>query len=266
MSRRQLHAARVLITGASSGIGRALALRLARRQSQLLLTARRADRLEQLAGEVRVAGGSADVLAGDISDPEHRRLLVQRATGLWGGLDVLVNNAGIGALGPFASADPRRLRQIMEVNFFAPVELARQSLPLLAQGRHPLIVNVGSVLGHRAVPGKVEYCASKFALHGFSDGWRTELARAGIDLLLVSPSTTSSEFFDQAAGDPAEGSRHLGRHAASPEWVARQMERAMESGRHEVILSWGGKLLVYLDRLAPSWVDWALKRRMKDEG
>jgi short-subunit dehydrogenase len=266
--RRQLHSARVLITGASSGIGRALALRLAHHQARLLLTARRADRLEQLAREVQVAGGSADVLAGDITDSEHRRQLVDRVTGLWGGLDVLVNNAGIGALGPFASADPHRLRQVMEVNFFAPVELARQILPLLSRGKRPLIVNVGSVLGHRAVPGKVEYCASKFALHGFSDGWRTELSSAGIDVLLVSPSTTSSEFFDQAAGSEAEGARHLGRHAARPEWVARQMVRAMQAGKHEIILSWGGKLLVYLDRLAPSWMDWALGKggRRREEG
>jgi short-subunit dehydrogenase len=108
----------------------------------------------------------------------------------------LVNNAGIGAIGPFAEASPERLRKIMEVNFFAPAELIRSALPLLEAGKRPLIVNVSSVLGHRGIPKKSEYCASKFALHGFSDALRCELAPRGIDVLLVSPSTTATEFFD----------------------------------------------------------------------
>jgi short-subunit dehydrogenase len=258
MARRELAGARVLLTGASSGIGRALALRLAPHRTRLLLTARRQERLASLAGEVRSAGGTAEVLAGDVSDPAHREALVAKADALWGGLEILVNNAGVGALGPLAEATPERLRHIMEVNFFAPVELTRASLPLLARGDRPLIVNVGSVLGHRAVPGKAEYCASKFALHGISDAWRTELMRQGIDLLLVSPSTTSSEFFDRAMGD--RGRRRVGKHAVTPDWVARKMERAMRRGRHETILTWGGKLLVYLDRLAPTWMDRLLSR------
>jgi short-subunit dehydrogenase len=247
-----------MLTGASSGIGRALALRLAHHRVQLLLTARRANRLEILADEVRALGATADCLAGDITDPAHRQSLIEKTRSLWGAFDVLVNNAGVGALGPLADAEPERLRRVMEVNFFAPVELTRLSLPLLTHGNRPLIVNVGSVLGHRAVPGKAEYCASKFALHGISDAWRTELMREGVELLLVSPSTTSSEFFDQASGSDA--GRHVGRHAVSPDWVARRIERAMQSGRHEVILTWGGKLLVYLDRLAPTWMDRLLSR------
>src|SRR5204862_1887651 len=117
----------------------------------------------------------------------------------FGGLDALVNNAGIGALGRFDQADEARLRQVMEVNFFAPAEFVREALPHLKAGNRPIVVNIGSVLGHRAVPEKSEYCASKFALHGFSDALRAELAPLGIDVLLVSPSTTTSEFFAAAA-------------------------------------------------------------------
>src|SRR5205085_10807559 len=118
-----------------------------------------------------------------------------------------INNAGIGAVGPFEDAGEERLRRVMEVDFFAPAELIRGALPLLKGGHHPIIVNIGSVLGHRAVPGKSEYCASKFALHGFSDALRAELAPQGIDVLLVSPSTTVSEFFDVATrqGDGLRG-------------------------------------------------------------
>ncbi len=171
-----------------------------------------------------------------------------------GGLDILINNAGVGAQGPLATASPERLRRVMEVNFFAPVELIRAAIPLLRAGRQPLIVNISSVLGHRAVPGKSEYCASKFALHGLSDALRAELAGDGIDLLLVSPSTTRSEFFDSVL----EGKSQRGLSVAGgmlPQRVARATLRAMRRGRHEIILSAGGKLLVWLDRLVPPLVD-----------
>ena len=264
MARRSLREARIILTGASSGIGRALALRLAQRGARLLVTGRRVERLEQLTREIKSrCGPDAAVIyvAGDVCDAVHRHALITRAADEFGGLDVLINNAGVGAVGPLAEAKPARLRHIMEVNFFAPVELAREALPWLRKATRPLIVNVSSVLGHRAVPDKAEYCASKFALHGISDAWRAELASDGIDVLIVSPSTTSSEFFDQLLeGQDAGAGR---RKAASPDWVAAKIVRAMERGRHEIILSWGGQLLVWLDRLVPSFVDWLLARTRK---
>src|SRR6185503_10392011 len=97
-------------------------------------------------------------------------------------------------------ADEARLRQVFEVNLFAPAEFIREALPALRTGTTPIVVNVGSVLGHRAVPEKSEYCASKFALHGLTDALRSELAASQVDVLLVSPSTTESEFFERASG------------------------------------------------------------------
>ena len=123
----------------------------------------------------------------------------------------------------------------------------------------PLIVNVGSVLGHRAIPGKSEYCASKFALHGFSDALRAELTPEGIDVLLVSPSTTSSEFGDHVLDSP-QPPRRAGWGAMSAEAVAACTLRAMRRGRHEVILSLPGKLLVWLDRLSPPLLNRLLAR------
>ncbi len=135
-------------------------------------------------------------MAGDIVEAEVRRRLLDTAQAELGGLDLLVNNAGVGAIGPFAEASEARLRRVMEVNFFAPAELIRSAVPLLRAGNRPMIVNISSVLGHRAIPKKSEYCASKFALHGLSDSIRTELTFCGIDVLLVSPGTTATEFFD----------------------------------------------------------------------
>ena len=150
----------------------------------------------------------------------------------------------------------------MEVNFFASAELTRSMIPLLQRGHAPVICNISSVLGYCAVPGKSEYCASKFALHGWSDSLRAELAADGIQVTLVSPSTTKSEFFDSLieTGDE-QTSRGFG--SWTPEKVARQAFRAIRFRRREVILSLGGKALVYADRFAPSLVAAALDRSFK---
>ena len=164
MSKRNLRTARAIVTGASSGIGWETALELARHGSRLVLTARRQERLTELKAEVESLGGTATVVPGDITDGSVREEVVERAVREFGGVDVLVNNAGIGAIGPFASADEARLRRVMEVNFFALVEMTRIALPMLRQAERPIIVNISSVLAHRAVPKKSEYCASKFAV------------------------------------------------------------------------------------------------------
>lgn len=262
MAKRDLNGARAIVTGASSGIGRALAGQLAEAGTHLVLTARRADRLRSLADELTPAGVDIQTVPGDITSSDLRRRLVDAARTAWHGLDIVINNAGLGAIGDFATAEEQRLRQVMEVNFFAPVELIRESLSLLGDGVKPLIVNVGSVLGHRAVPRKSEYCASKFAMHGFSDSLRAELAERGIDVLLASPSTTASEFFDQVI-DTDDSERGLRRSADSPAAVARRVVKAMRQGRHEVIMTAGGKFLVWLDRLFPTWANRLVARHTR---
>lgn len=257
MARRSLADLRVLVTGASSGIGRSLVKELLAKQARVVAMARRQERLNELAAAVGADQAFRSV-AGDVTVAADRRQALAVCQSEFGGLDVLVNNAGIGLIRPFSQGTEEEARRIFEVNFFAPLALIRESLPLLRAGTTPLIVNVGSVLGHRSVPGKSEYCASKFALHGFSDALHIELAREGIDVLLVSPSTTASEFFQQATGDP--GTQHGTKNAMASDAVARQTVRAMRSGRREIILSAAGKLLVWLDRLSPPLADWLVTR------
>ena len=259
MSKRQIRGCRAIVTGASSGIGRAVSRELARQGAFLVLFARREDRLQQLREEIQQGGGRAEVVAGDVTDPEARKRAVDTARACFGGLDVLVNNAGIGALGLFEDSDPQRLRTVMEVNFFALAEMTRLALPLLMQGRDPILVNVSSILGHRGVPHNSEYCASKFAVQGFSEALRAELTRHRIDLLVVSPGTTETEFFDRViarTGEPqwpAHGS-------VSAQYVARKIVRAIHLGRHEVIPFGLGKVLCLLNRLAPGFVDRVMAR------
>ena len=257
MARRLLSDARAIITGTSSGIGRALAGELARRGARLVLNARRSDKLGELAAELIAAGApAANVVPcpGDVSDPAARQKLIQAARSHFGGLDVLINNAGIGALGRFADAAPERLRRIMEVNFFAAAELIRLALPLLKAGNRPLIVNVGSILGHRGIPRSSEYCASKFALQGFSESLRAELAPVGVDLLVVSPGTTESDFHQNVIERLGEANWPA-QPPISAEAVARAAANAMEKGKREIIPNARGRLLCLVNRLAPRLVD-----------
>lgn len=254
MAKRSFAGRRVILTGASSGIGWYLATELVRAGAQVLVTARRADRLAQL----RLSFGNPRkrllALPGDITDAQHRQSVVDLAVKEWGGIDLLINNAGVGAIGRFDEAPPERLRKVFEVDFFAAAELTRVALPHLRRGDHPAICSVSSVLGHRAVPGKSEYCAAKFALRGWSESLRVELRPSGIDVITVSPSTTRSEFFDSLVGTSAGAlSKSFG--SQSPERVARRIMRALSKRKRDAILSPGAQALVWLNKFAPRVTD-----------
>jgi len=259
MSKREIKGSRVIVTGASSGIGRAVTMELARGGANLVATARREDRLRKLADEVAALDGRIEIVIGDITDPPTRQRTIEAAQSHYGGLDILINNAGIGAMGLFEDADPQRLRKLFEVNVFALVEMTRLALPLLKKGVRPMVVNVSSILGHCGAPHNSEYCASKFAVQGFSDSIRAEFVRHGIDVLVVSPGTTETEFFDRVIEKTAEPNwpEH---NAVSAEEVARAMVKAMRKGRHEIIPYGPGKILCWLNRLSPALMDRLMAR------
>ncbi len=258
MARRTIEGCRGILTGASSGIGRALATQLVRSGARLVVVSRRAERLDELAASLNDAQGQLITLAGDVTYAEVRLAAVQRAERTFGGLDLLVNNAGSGAMGRFDQAAPDRLRHIMEVNFFAPAEMIRVALPLLERGNRPMVVNVDSVLAHRGVPGCSEYCASKFALRGLSESIRAEVAALGIDVLSVSPARTETEFFENVI-NPHE-TRWPVIRGMPADAVARRVVKAIRRGRHEIVISASGKLLVWANRLMPRVLDFALAR------
>ena len=254
MVKRNFQDSRAIVTGASSGIGREVALELARHGAGVTVVARREDRLRQLAEQITALGRPVELVTGDITDPATRRRAIDAAQSKLGGLDILVNNAGVGAMGLFEDANPERVRRVMETNFFSLVEMTRLALPLLKQGVNPIVVNVSSILGHRGAPYNSEYCASKFAVQGFSESIRAEFTRLGIDVLVVSPGTTETEFFDRAidcTGKP-NWPRHKPVGAAE---VARQTVRAIRLGRHEIIPYRWGRVLCRLNRLSPRLVD-----------
>jgi short-subunit dehydrogenase len=259
MAKRQISGSRAIVTGASSGIGREIARELARQGASVVLVARRAERIAELVQKITVGGGRAEAVVGDVTNPMVQLKAVQTAQDKFRGLDILVNNAGVGAMGLFADGDPQRLRKLMDVNFFALVEMTRLALPFLKLGNRPIVVNISSILGHRGVPHNSEYSASKFAVQGFSEAIRAEFTKLGIDVLVVSPGTTETEFFDkviQKTGRP-NWPDHVPVSAAE---VARRTVRAIQRGKHEIIPYKWGKVLCWLNRLSPRLTDALMAR------
>ncbi len=262
MTRRKLADTRTIVTGASSGIGRQIVIQLSRRGGHSIAVARRKDKLEAIVEDLRSdprCRGSVQILAGDVTAEETRHAAVAYAVEHFGGLDGVINNAGIGAFGRFAENDPARLREIMDVNFFAAAEMTRVAVAELRQSRQPFVVNMNSILGHRAIPQMSEYCASKFALRGFSESLRVEVARLGINLLVVSPGTTETDFYDHVVAGKGKAPWSRG-YAVSAESVAAATIRAIERGRREIYPNFGGRLLVLANKFFPGLIDRSLSK------
>jgi len=259
---RDVRGLRLLITGASSGIGRCLAEKAALQGARVALTARSADKLQELAKTLTSRNADAIAVPGDISSDDDRKRLLQTVVDHFGGLDVLVNNAGVASWAHFADSSEAVLRQVMEVNFFAPAELIRLAVPVLTQGRQPAIVNVASMCGRRGMPAWAEYSASKFGLCGLTEALRGEMVRFGIDVLLIVPGLTRSDL-----------NRHLllsrGREqidfaaGMSPEEVADGILTALRDNRTETVLGKEARWLLRANRYFPRLVDWLIGRRVR---
>jgi short-subunit dehydrogenase len=257
-SRLDLTGARAIVTGASSGIGNALALRLAEQRVRVVIASRNQERLDTLAATIRQRGGEVHVIATNVADAGQRARLIESSVAALGGLDILINNAGVGAKGFFSDASEERLRQIFEVNFFGCTELTRLALPHLRSGHNPMIVNIGSILGKRAIPDMVEYCASKFALQGWSEGLRAELAQAGIHVLMVCPGTIETEFREHLLEQ--RSNRQFRQRGMTADRCAALTIAAMRRRRNEIVVTAGAKMLAWLNRLSPRLVDWMMAR------
>ena len=257
--RRELSGRRILITGASRGIGRALAVQLARAGAKLALAARSEDKLRELAAEL---GPDVVPFPADVTVEADRARLMAEIKARFGGLDVLVNNAGIASWAHFADSSEAILRQIMEVNFFAPTELIRLAIPILVEGQQPAIVNVSSMCGRRAMPGWSEYSASKFALCGLTEALRGELARFDIDILLIVPGLTRSDFpkhFLQAKGRAKiEFDKGM-----PPEKVAAGIMRSLQKNKTETVMGSEARWVLLCNKFFPRLTDWLLARKMK---
>ena len=260
--RRSINGSRILITGASQGIGRALALAAAARGGKVLAAARSDELLRELAAEVKAAGCILETVKADVTSPDDRRAMVETARRAFGGLDILVNNAGIGATGHLMEAAPERLRKIFEVNVFGLIETTRVCLPLLREGQRPAVVNISSIAARRGIPGRSEYSASKFAVQGFSEALRAELCKDDIDVLVVNPGLTQTNFSKNMLEQKARVQLDHMRGMTSEE-AATATLRAIERGCNETTLTFKGKLLVFVCRFFPRLADRIVRRRVR---
>jgi NAD(P)-dependent dehydrogenase (short-subunit alcohol dehydrogenase family) len=262
MMARDLRGRRILITGASGGIGRCLAEQAFRAGARVALTARSGDKLDEI---VRGLGGpSADVVAvpADVTSETDRHHLLQTVVERFDGLDILINNAGVGSWGHFADCSEAILRQVMEVNFFAPAELIRGAIPVLTRGVQPAVVNVSSMCGRRGMPAWPEYSASKFALCGLTEALRAELARFDIDVLLILPGLTRNGLGGRLL-------RRLGRYPINfdkgmpPEYVAGRILDALRRNRTETVIGRDASWMLRANKFFPGLVDRLLARRVR---
>jgi NAD(P)-dependent dehydrogenase (short-subunit alcohol dehydrogenase family) len=261
-SGRRWDGSRCLVTGASSGLGRAIAEHLVRAGARVVLTGRSIERLGAVTLGLIAEGADPDriiAVPADLTVEADRQRLFAEAVGHFGALELVINNAGVGAAGPFHTHDPDVLRRIFEINVFAMIEVCRAALPLLAAGHHPTLVNVGSIVARRGLPGRAEYAASKFAVTGFTECLRIEWRRFGIHVLQVNPGFTDTPFDGNAVVNTARYS--VAHHRVmSADAVAVATLRAAARGKREITLTRQGKLLVLLGVLAPRFVDWGFAR------
>lgn len=262
MPRRDLVGKRVIVTGASQGIGHSIAMAAAHQKCKVVAVARSLHLLEDLCAEVRKSGGEIVPIAADVTDPAGRQAMLDAAVSNYGGLDILINNAGVGATGHFMEVSTETLRQIFEVNVFGAAELIRLCLPELRKGDRPLIVNISSVLGKRGFPGRSFYSASKFALHGLSDAIRAELCQEGIELLVVSPGLTKTNFSKNMIERVSRMSMDHGRGMTADQ-VADATIKAIIADQSDITLTTGGRLLVLVNRFFPWLIERIAARRVR---
>jgi short-subunit dehydrogenase len=224
--------------------------------------ARSTDRLDELARDLAARGAEVLPVTADVTSPADRQRLLGTVVDRFGGLDVLVNNAGVGGWGHFATSSEALLRQIMEVNFFAPAELIRLAIPVLTRGKQPAIVNISSMCGRRALPAWTEYSASKYALCGLTEALRGEMARFDIDVLLVLPGLTRSGLLRHLLRD--EGRMEIDfDNGQPPEAVAARVLEALRRNRTETVVGRDAFWILAVNRVLPGLVDRLLARRVR---
>ena len=247
----------VLITGGTSGIGRACALAFGRAGYQVAITGRDAAKLAATGQELAAAGISHLEIRADVGDEAAATRAVQETVARFGGLAVLINNAGISMRAKFIDADLSVIKQLMQTNFYGTVFTTKAALPHLIQSKGS-IVGISSIAGYRGLPGRTGYSASKFAMNGFLEALRTELLDDGVHVLTAAPGFTASNIRQVAlaADGSAQGEspRDEGQMMSSEE-VAGYILDAVKHRRRDMVLTGLGKLTVFLNKWLPGLSD-----------
>lgn len=244
----------VLITGATGGIGEAIARELKRQDYDLLLQGRDAKKLKALCLELQGGNGRIASCAADLNKPGERFTLTEQAR--YFGVDTLINNAGINDFGYFTETD---VAAIMQTNVISTMALTQELLPILLSQQQATVLNVGSTFGAIGFPGYVAYCASKHAIKGFSEALRREYADTPLDVLYVAPRATNTRMNSTIVN---QLNRDLHVHSDTPEAVARVVSKSLSAARARYALGFTERLQSKLNGLLPGVVDRALKAQL----
>lgn len=248
-----------IITGASSGIGEACARAFARDGLHVVLAARRADRLERVAADIRAAGGRATAIVCDVTDATQVDHLVAEALAITGRLDVMVCNAGLGFNGRLDETSADQMRRLMDVNYFGTFHAARAAITHFRQQGHGHVFIVSSIVGRRGIARMGAYAATKFAQVGLGEALRSEVAGTPIHVTIVYPVSTETEFRAAVAREWGQQVSGTGPRQ-SPEVVAKTMSRALRRPRPEIYPMPNSKALSVLAVVAPRFVDRLVRR------
>ena len=250
----------VIVAGASAGIGKSLALQLTQQRAKVVIAARRAERLEQVAEECRQRGGDPLAIPTDVSDEAQCKVLVEKTVATFGRLDMLINDAGLAVVALFREyPDLHLFRHAMVVNFYGAVHCTYYALPYLMQTKGR-IVTVSSLGDKGGLPANTSYTASKYALHGFYDSLRMELSPHDVSVTLICPYWVVTEFHEAMLDKKGTPRGPQGRAIYTKKMMTaeRCAEITLEAAykRHREVLMGPGRLLVWLKLIAPGFLDW----------
>lgn len=250
-----MHSTRVVaITGASAGIGRATALRLARDGASVAACGRRGDRLEAVAAEIAAAGGTALAIVADVTRESDMQTFVARTVERFGRLDVMMCNAGFGIAGTIDEVSVEQMQRLMDVNYLGTFHAARAALAVFRRQARGHLIVISSIVGKRGVPFMGAYAATKFAQAGMAECLRSELAGTDINVTIVYPVSTPTEFNEVMARESGATSSAKGPRQPAEE-VADAIARAIAHPVPEVYPYFKSRALVWLNAVAPGFCD-----------
>jgi NADP-dependent 3-hydroxy acid dehydrogenase YdfG len=257
----------VIITGASSGIGKACAFEFADNGASVVLAARQENELKKTEEEIKMHGGDAMSVKTDVRNIEDCKMLITKTLEKYKKIDVLINNAGISMRASFEDLDLSVIKELMDTNFYGAVYCTKFALPYLLEQKGT-IIGISSISGLTPLPGRTGYCASKYAMDGFFDTLRLETINKGLKVLVVHPGFTSSNIRKAALnklGVPQNETPRNESKMMSPKEVARIIVKATLNRDKNLILTHQGKLIVWLHKNFPNIADRLILLEMAKE-
>ena len=257
----------IIITGGSSGIGKALALEYGRLGAHVVITGRNQEKLQATTDELKQSGISIVGIPCDSSLEKETRLMVEQVKNQFGHIDLLVNNAGISMRSMFEDVSVDVLKTVMDINFWGTVYATQAALPYLKESKGG-IIGISSIAGYRGLPVRSGYSASKFAMNGFLEALRTELLHSGVHVLIACPGFTASNIRNSslnAEGNITGESMREEEKMMSAEEVAKKIIRAYQQKKKTLIMTFQGKLTVFLNKWMNGLMDTLVYNSLKKE-